>query len=194
MNIITELALGLAARFPKALGPESEPFKQYVKNYRAEGVADCRSVLSLFEQRAGLVPRPKSASVEVRLNNPRLKAVYPAERKRALAAAALRYADTIASLIGPLSEAVAKYEFAQAEYHFERDREKAGDQAAIIRKESGLFAEVAVKADALHDVFGVTYWHWACLRPEEVRAIAAILLRRPVDELPPVDANPEQEG
>lgn len=194
MDDISELALGLAERYSKALGSESAALQNAIDDYKRERDANCQYVLSLFEERAGLVPRTEGSSPEQRLNNPRLLTVYPAERKRALTVRALKDADTIAALMPQLVAATIRYEFAQREYQMELDREAAGHEAALTRLTNDLYPEVADKASQLFHVFDVNRWHWASLRPEEMRAIAAVLLRKPINSLPPISPASEGEG
>lgn len=194
MDGISELALALAERYSKALGSTSPTLQNAIDEYKRDRDANCQYVLSLFEERAGLVSRTAGSSPEQRLNNPRLLTVYPAERKRALAVKALKDADTIAALLPQLVAAAIRYELAQKEYQIELDREAAGHEAARTRSASGLYPEVADKANQLFNVFEVNRWHWASLRPAEVRAIAAILRREPITSLPPVDTSLEGEG
>ncbi len=193
IKTITDLMAGLAERYSEALGPESDKLRQYVKDHKVSTGDDGRYILGLFERRAGLLPRDDDGA-EQRLNNPRLLTIYPMQRKRAFAASVLKHADTIVSLIGPLMQAVVGLELAKEEFEIERDREHALRKATALHKRSGLYPAVAAKVNVLFQRYKVDHWAWAAVRDEDLRVIAAILLRRPVDELPPAHDDDGREG
>lgn len=83
----------------------------------------------------------------------------------------------MAQAVGPLVEAATKVTVAEAELALEEERAERVKEARKERRRNGLYAEVACAVDRLHEVYGVTYYHWKAVSEQKLAAISDILTR-----------------
>lgn len=180
---IADIVLALGERYSRALA-NPEMVSRAIDEHKIGNSSDAAYVATLFEKRAGLTPVSPGNCDELRLGNPRLRTTYPDERRRALTKRMLDQADVLAKGLGPIMEAAIKFELAKVELTEERNRDRQFADAEHARRELGIYVEVVSVVDRLYNDYGVTRRHYPCATDEQVRDIAAILLRKPAHEVP----------
>lgn len=191
---ITQFALALVERHSEQLGMEPELVEDIADTYAKEVGETTAMVASLFEKRAGFATDVNGLSDENRLGDPRLRTTYPDERRRALTKRMLCYGDELGDLLPRVLALALKRELAQDELAEERRRDRDYADAQQAREALGLYVEVIDTIDTLYNDYGVTRRHYPCLSDEDLRDIAAILLRQPADTLPVKRRRGHREG
>lgn len=181
---IIPFALGLIERHGDRFGFKPEVADDIAARYAAEIDETTEMVEKLFERRAGFATDVSGVCDENRLGDPRLRTTYPDERRRALTNRLLRYNDGLADLLPKVFELTVRVELAQVELAEERRRDREYRDADHLREELDLYAEVIDTINALYHDYQVTRRHYACLSDEQLRDIAAIILRQPASAIP----------
>jgi hypothetical protein len=178
-----ELLRAFVALAPRATHSVDIDFHKICKECNLEVRTDEARVRSLFEERAGFVPAGQSQNAEYRLAHPRLLTTLPGERMRALEARKLKYGDAVGALLPQLTAAIVKLALVDDELANERYRADQMRDAGRRREALGIYDQVVTAIDMLFNGYGATRWHWASLSDEQLRNMAAILLRMAPDDL-----------
>lgn len=181
---IAHIALALGEQYPEVFGGDGNVADRIVADHQQSVQNGAAYVATLFEKRAGLKSVPPRNRDEFRLGDPRLRTTYPDERRRALTKRMLDQAKVLATGLGPVIEAAIKFELAKVELAEERLRDRHFTDAEEARKELGVYVEVVDLIDRLYNDYGVTRRHYPCLSDEQVRDVAAIILRQPAGSMP----------
>lgn len=189
---IIPFALGLIERHGDRFGFRLEVAEDIAARYAAEIDETAEMVEKLFERRAGFATDVSGVCAENRLGDPRLRTTYPDERRRALTNRLLRYNDGLADLLPQVFALATKIELAQVELAEERRRDREYRDADHLREELGLYVEVVDTINALYHDYQVTRRHYACLSDEQLRDIAAIILRQPASSIPVTPHHPKR--
>lgn len=181
---ILQFTLGLIERHKDRFGAKPELVDDIAARFKEEVGETTQLVEALFEQHAGFETHIRNGLGGDRLGDPRLRTTYPDERRRALTKRLLQYGDELAALLPKVVELAIKRELAQVEITEERRRDRDYADANHARAELGVYVEVVETINALYEDYGVTRRHYPCLSDEDVRDIAAIILRQPADTIP----------
>lgn len=172
---LNDITLALRAAMDRVFDRNAEDVTTIIDEYAEDFTKVEERLVKLVRQHAGLIPTGRGDSPHTRLNSLRLETRYPGVRKAALAKLRLDNETKIAELAGPLLTAVIKREFAIDELRAEDDRTKAVKKAQSEHKKLSLYVDVAVAADRLFEIHGITYHVWKALSDDQLNAIAQIL-------------------
>lgn len=181
---ILNLALALFERHSDVLDVDPNLMEGVAARYEDEVSKTTKLVAAMFEARAGFATHIDGLKDDNRLRNPRLRTTFPSERRLALANRILGYNDELGDLLPKVLEFALKRELAQTELIEERARDREFADAREAREALGVYVEPIDTIDRLFNDYGVNRRHHACLSDEQMRDIAAIMLRVPAATMP----------
>lgn len=171
----------LAQRLRDALGAALEISDEEADKVVASYEADCgqaeKRLIELVRKHVGIVPAGADRCAQQRLNSLRLETSYPGVREARLRKVVLDQRSIFAELLGPLVTAMIKLEFAEIELEMEAERTERVRIAKSQHLRDGIYDDVAVAADRLHETCGATYNHWKVLSDHQLQDIADVLIR-----------------
>ena len=181
---VLKLALALFERHSDLMRIDPDLIEGVAARYESEVSETADLVGAMFEARAGFATHIDGLRDANRLRDPRLRTTYPNERHLALSKRILGYGDALSDLLPKVLELALKRALAQDELIEERARARDFADAAEAREELGIYVEAIDTVDRLYNDYTVTRRHHACLSDEQVRDIAAIMLRVPASTIP----------
>jgi hypothetical protein len=113
-----------------------------------------------------------------RLQNPRLRTTYVAERHRALVSRRIDLCEVIAAHLRPAVSSAVELEVVEIELAAVEARIEELNAVRPAKERTGLYPQAAGAVDRLYEEHGVDRWHWGRAGHAQLKRIAEILRER----------------